>query len=152
MQKNKFKLILILLFAILFNHCSVKYNYQNESKATASDLYAQKKYYETATCEYYRKNNQILLLFNNIGFENSRVLVDNKDTIMFKKISISDDCPGVRLFLVDKKNTTIQLKSANMKDLKIKIFDKYNYIKIDKYYKTKWIITYSSYLPATKCY
>lgn len=144
-------LFFLSLFLIL--GCSADYHFKKSKNVTPADLLFQKIYEDSIAIEpnYHRNDNQILLVFSTIGFANSNIIVNKKDTIKFQKLE-SNDCAKMKLLLVDKNNKNLFLESNGMPNLKIKILENYNYIKVDKIYEKKWDITYSYYFPFIMCY
>ncbi|MDR4954048.1 hypothetical protein REB14_17865 [Chryseobacterium sp. ES2] len=144
--------LIVWMLVIGLYSCSSnkKYYYQDISKATKENMIFQENYYKEAKGSFLRNNNQILLVFNGEAFADSKVTINNKDTLLFKK-SNSTKCLGMKLYVIDKSNKKVKLMSTKKKSIVIPVKKEYNYVEINGSFNNKWAITYSEFFPLIKC-
>ncbi|MPS72604.1 MAG: hypothetical protein E2590_05560 [Chryseobacterium sp.] len=137
---------------LIYNNCSTnkKYYYQDINKATKENLIFQENYYKEAKGKFLRKEDQVLLIFNGEAFADSKVIINNKDTLMFAQ-SNSIECLGMKLYVIDKSKNKIWLTSTKKKSITFPIKKGYNYIEVNGSFNNKWAITYSEFFPLIKC-
>lgn len=144
------KINLIILINIISSCSSINYYYKDLSQASNEDLKIQQQYYENSPKKFYRDKGEVLLVFNKEAFQNSKIIINNKDTLFFEKAN-PPKCLGSQLYIINKKEKYITLKSDYKKTAKFKIYDNYDYIKINGGEDNKWAIEYSQFLPVIKC-
>ncbi|WP_336703379.1 hypothetical protein [Chryseobacterium indologenes] len=144
--------LIVWMLVIGLYSCSSnkKYYYQDISKATKENMIFQENYYKEAKGRFLRNNNQILLVFNGEAFADSKVTINNKDTLLLKK-SNSTKCLGMKLYVIDKSNKKVKLMSTKKKSIVIPVKKEYNYVEINGSFNNKWAITYSEFFPLIKC-
>ncbi|MFS4470405.1 hypothetical protein [Chryseobacterium sp. T20] len=85
LPKNKkiMKIVFFLIMVLLANNsCSAQNNinfyYQDKTKATATDSAAYKSYLENIPKEFLKKDDEVLLFFNNAAFIDDVITINDK--------------------------------------------------------------------------
>ena len=131
------------------NSCSAQNNidfyYQDKTKATVTDSAAYKSYLENIPKEFLRKDDEVLLFFNNAAF------IDDVITINGKKYNFDNYICGYREIKIPKENRKIKITSKKKEKMEFNLKKGIDFIIISGEFDNKWSVTFSEYFPAMEC-
>lgn len=145
-MKIKFFLILALLIS---SSCSAQNNihfyYQDRTKSTESDSAAYKSYLENIPKEFLKKDNEVLLFFNNAAF------IDDVITINDKSYNFENYTCGYTEIRILKKSGRITIASEKKEKMEFNLKKGIDYIIINGDFDNKWSVTFSEFFPTMIC-
>ncbi|MDQ0780245.1 hypothetical protein [Chryseobacterium sp. W4I1] len=145
-MKTVFFLIMVLLTN---NSCSAQNNidfyYQDKTKATVTDSAAYKSYLENIPKEFLRKDDEVLLSFNNAAF------IDDVITINGKSYNFENYTCGYTQIRVPKRDGKIKITSKKKDEMDFKLKKGIDYIIINGNFDNKWSVTFSEFFPTMEC-
>jgi len=144
------KIILFLTMILLSNiSCSAQNNinfyYQDKTKATETDSAEYKSYLENIPKEFLKKDNEVLLFFNNAAF------VDDVITINGKSYNFKNYICGYTQIRISKENRKIKITSKKKEKMEFNLKKGIDFIIISGDFDNKWSVTFSEYFPAMEC-
>ena len=144
------KIVFFLIMVLLTNNsCSVQNNidfyYQDKTKATATDSAAYKSYLENIPKEFLKKNDEVLLFFNNAAF------IDDVITINGKSYNFENYTCGYRQIRITKSEGKIKIISKKKESMELNLKKGIDYIIINGGFDNKWSVTFSEYFPTMEC-
>ncbi|MDR6489145.1 hypothetical protein J2799_003684 [Chryseobacterium vietnamense] len=144
------KTTIFLIIVLLINSsCSAQNNidfyYQNKTQATETDSTAYKFYLENTSKEFLKKDNEVLLFFNNAAF------IDDVITINGKKYNFDNYTCGYREIKISKGNKKIKITSKKKEKIEFNLKKGIDYIIISGDFDNKWSVTFSEYFPTMEC-
>ncbi|TXF79609.1 hypothetical protein [Chryseobacterium sp.] len=144
------KIAFFLIMVLLTNHsCSAQDNidfyYQDKTKATATDSAAYKSYLENIPNKFLKKDDEVLLFFNNAAF------IDDVITINGKSYNFENYTCGYRQIRIPKSEAKIKITSKKKESMKFNLKKEIDYIIINGGFDNKWSVTFSEYFPTMEC-
>lgn len=144
------KIVFFLIMVLLTNNsCSAQNNinfyYQDKTKATAADSAAYKSYLENIPKEFLKKDNEVLLFFNNAAF------IDNVITINGKRYNFENYTCGYRQIRLLRENGQIKITSKKKESIEFNLRKKIDFIIINGDFDNKWSVTFSEFFPTMNC-
>ncbi|UTX48565.1 hypothetical protein [Chryseobacterium sp. MA9] len=144
------KIIFFLIIVLLTNNsCSAQNNidfyYQDKTKATETDSTAYKSYLENIQKEFLKKDDEVLLSFNNAAF------IDDVITINGKRYNFQNYTCGYTQIRVLKRDEKIKITSRKKEEMNFKLKKGIDYIIINGGFDNKWSVTFSEFFPAMNC-
>jgi hypothetical protein len=131
------------------NSCSAQNNidffYQDKTKATETDSAAYKSYLENIPKEFLKKDNEVLLFFNNAAF------IDDVITINGKSYNFENYTCGYTQIRILKKNGKVNITSKKKEKMDFKLKKGIDYIIINGNFDNKWSVTFSEFFPTIEC-
>jgi hypothetical protein len=129
--------------------CSAQNNidffYQDKTKATATDSAAHKSYLENIPKEFLKKDNEVLLFFNNAAF------IDDVITINGKSYNFENYTCGYTQIRILKTDEKINITSKKKEEMNFKLKKGIDYIIINGNFDNKWSVTFSEFFPTMEC-
>ncbi|ASK30484.1 hypothetical protein CEY12_10355 [Chryseobacterium sp. T16E-39] len=131
------------------NSCSAQNNidffYQDKTKAKETDSSAYKSYLENIPKEFLKKDNEVLLFFNNAAF------IDDVITINGKDYNFENYTCGYTQIRILKTDGKINITSKKKKEMDFKLKKGIDYIIINGNFDNKWSVTFSEFFPTMEC-
>ena len=115
-MKNIQIILLFFVFGCTTNK-EINIFYENKSNETIKNILYEKQYNENSPAEYRRQEDEILLFFSGLSFQGSKIVVNKKDTLIFKEQTFPTECLGFKLYKIKKKNNYLLLKSDKYKKI-----------------------------------
>ncbi|PWN70675.1 hypothetical protein C1631_012025 [Chryseobacterium phosphatilyticum] len=141
--------IFLIMVLLINNSCSAQNNidfyYQNKTQATKTDSIGYKFYLENTSKEFLKKDNEVLLFFNNAAF------IDDIITINGKKYNFDNYTCGYREIKISKGNRKIKIMSKKKEKMEFNLKKGIDYIIINGNFDNKWSVTFSEYFPIMEC-
>lgn len=144
------KIIFFLIIVLLTNNScfaqnNIDFYYQDKTKATETDSMAYKSYLENIPKEFLKKDDEVLLFFNNAAFS------DDVITINGKKYNFDNYTCGYREIKISKGNKKIKITSKKKEKMEFNLKKGIDYIIISGDFDNKWSVTFSEYFPTMEC-
>lgn len=144
------KIVFFLIMVLLTNNsCSAQNNidffYQDKTKATETDSTAYKSYLENIPKEFLKKDNEVLLFFNNAAF------IDDVITINGKSYNFENYTCGYTQIRILKTDGKINITSKKKEEMDFKLKKGIDYIIINGNFNNKWSVTFSEFFPTMEC-
>lgn len=144
------KIVFFLIMVLLTNNsCSAQNNinfyYQDKTKAAAADSAAYKSYLENIPKEFLKKDNEVLLFFNNAAF------IDDVITINGKRYNFENYTCGYRQIRLLRENGQIKITSKKKESIEFNLRKKNDFIIINGDFDNKWSVTFSEFFPTMNC-
>ena len=139
----------LIMFLLSNNSCSAQnkivFYYQDKTQATETDSAAYKTYLENIPKEFLRKDDEVLLFFNNAAF------IDDVITINGKSYNFENYTCGYTQIRILKKEKNINITSKKKESMKFNLKKGINYIIINGEFDNKWSVTFSEFFPTMNC-
>jgi len=131
------------------NSCSAQSNidffYQDKMKATETDSAAYRSYLENIPKEFLKKDNEVLLFFNNAAF------IDDVITINGKSYNFENYTCGYTQIRILKTYGKVNITSKKKEKMDFKLKKGIDYVIINGNFDNKWSVTFSEFFPTMEC-
>lgn len=124
---------------------NIDFYYQDKTKATETDSIGYKFYLENTPKEFLKKDNEVLLFFNNAAF------IDDVITVNSKEYNFNNYTCGYRQIRILKRGGKINITSKKKQKMSFNIKKGIDYIIISGNFDNKWSVTFSEYFPVMEC-
>lgn len=137
------------MILVSINGCSAQNNidfyYQDKTIATETDSVGYKFYLENTPKEFLRRDDEVLLFFNNAAF------IDDVITLNGKSYNFDNYACGYRQIRILKKDGKINITSKKKESITFNLKKGIDYIIVNGESDNKWSITFSEYFPIMEC-
>lgn len=145
MKKTFFLTIILIISNGCLGQKNVNFYYHDKTKARETDSTGYKFYLENTPKELLRKDDEVLLFFNNVAF------IDDVITINGKSYNFDNYTCGYRQIKVSKKEKKIVITSKKKGKMVFSLKKGIDYIIISGDFDNKWSVTLSEYFPIMEC-